>query len=542
MERCAGAQRPGAQELRQRGRGIFRRRPAKSRRCARRTLPPGSLRNTATRGRKSLAGARGKRAPRGEEHPPHWRRAGDAAARVDAGAFARDERGDEFFDRRGPRLRLGADPARPWAHRRRTAENRTRICPAAACRHRASAAGRDHRRYRRGAEGPGQARAPVAPHCLGKDGRRRCDARASRGQRAAHRRARGGKRVVAPHRQFPSQSHGFWPPRPSGRPLHRPCVFWTGLRAAAADAAHAARARRLRRRVDRRAFLRACRLHACRGRPGRFRRLFDRRGPVARCRREPRRALWRAGFRPTCARSQLGALGTGDGRRRRLARCGRRPRQNVAPPRALRRPAHRLARGASSLLAPSGGPRRAIARRGRPRLPLGGGTCDGLSRHRLCAAGRGAPAAGGARGPAARRGEFCAAPACALVLRRRAPRSIRPVSGADGAATCARHEHRGRRHGGRLPPHLRRLARRSPCRGDLLRSRDARRCARNRIMGAGAARHNCDPSSLARQDAARWLAGRTDQHGAARDLFTAFPSSRRQRRRLAGAARRGSPS
>ena len=193
-----------------------------------------------------------------------------------------------------------------------------------------------------------------------------------------------------------------------------------------------------------------------------------------------------------------------------LARGGERPRQDVAPAGAVRRAAHRLARGASPLFASSGG--RSPRCRSSPRPSLigcGRRAGDGLRRHRAlrCLAPRffcrwRSPAVlriGGASG---------AAPARALVLRRRAPGDFGPVAGDDGAAARARDQYRRRRHGGRLSADLRRLARRTPRRRNLLRSGDARRRARHRGVGAHAARHHRDPSDLARPDAARRLAGR----------------------------------
>ncbi len=57
VERRAGAERAGAQKLRQRGRDFFRRQPAKSGRDARRSLPAGAFCDAAARGAKGLAGA-----------------------------------------------------------------------------------------------------------------------------------------------------------------------------------------------------------------------------------------------------------------------------------------------------------------------------------------------------------------------------------------------------------------------------------------------------------------------------------------------------
>ncbi len=64
--------------------------------------------------------------------------------------------------------------------------------------------------------------------------------------------------------------------------------------------------------------------------------------------------------------------------------------------------------------------------------------------------------------------EFRAASAVALVLRRRKTGNRRPLSRPEGAAARARDQYRRRRHGGRIPRDLHRLARYTPCRGNIL--------------------------------------------------------------------------
>ena len=167
---------------------------------------------------------------------------------------------------------------------------------AAAARAAATGARRAGGRYRHRAAAPENAGSDIPAL----DRQEQSQARAARTgcrRQTSSGRAGRGERSRTPHRQFSSEPDGLRPAVVCRRPLHRQFGDRAGLRAAPADAADAARLRRVRAPAEHGAADRTGIAGAARGlgRPGL--RLSDRGGAVARCRRELARTLWRADSR-----------------------------------------------------------------------------------------------------------------------------------------------------------------------------------------------------------------------------------------------------
>ena len=305
VERRAGAEPAGAHKLRPRGRYIRRlaHRHA-GRQCC--DLSAKAVRRSAPRRLAGLAGAGGADPDRRTLAPPARHRAGDDAR---ARSAMRRRSARPICSPSSPR------PARCWSRpetladlklqRRRDADSNDgallpplRVQPQLVPGVLVVDIGIAQQLLKK----PDQ----VSRLLIGKDqGHARAAARRRR-RHAALRRAGYGDRPRAPHRQLSSQPDRLRPAVVLRRPVHRQFGDRARLRAAAADAAHAARLRRVGADAQHRAGGRAGVAGAGRGARRHRLRLFHRGGAVARRRRLAARALRRADPGPVDARAANG--------------------------------------------------------------------------------------------------------------------------------------------------------------------------------------------------------------------------------------------
>ena len=297
MERRAGAEPAGAQQLRPRRRHFRRRQDGHAGRPQRRELSAATVRRPAPRRlagvpRCSKAAFRsGAAAFRllGIEPVTLPASVGNAPAIGKAGL-------QPFLTPPGRNAGGAGNAVRSRPAGRRHAAGERRHGAAAAPRPATTGAGRAGGRYRHRAKAARHAGPDFPPP----DRQRQEPARGarSRGRRQAPPgRARGGERSRTPHRQFSPQPDRVRPAVVCRRAVHRQFGDRPGVRAAPADVADPARLRGIRAPAQHRAAGRTGVAGAGRGRGGTGLRLSDRRGAAARCRRVPARTLWRANSR-----------------------------------------------------------------------------------------------------------------------------------------------------------------------------------------------------------------------------------------------------